>query len=114
MEDKLQIPATIEKNSLLEKLKSNFEDIAQVRASTLQAEHKPFMLTTFRYIKKDPAGFRVGDIVKMGFALVGFRQASRNEDDKQIYDSFAKAAFKAHSTNEAKAPSVGSRPMQVV
>ncbi|KAJ7603714.1 hypothetical protein B0H17DRAFT_1154649 [Mycena rosella] len=81
-------------------------------------------LTTFRYVKKDPAGFRVGDIVEMGFALVAFRQASRNKDDKQIcmlvlrtltflHDSFAKAVFKARHTNEAKATSVASRPTQV-
>ncbi|KAJ7696939.1 hypothetical protein B0H17DRAFT_1130593 [Mycena rosella] len=78
-----------------------------------------------QYVKKDPVGFRVGDIVEMGFALIAFRQASRKEDNKQIGklvlrtltlldNSFAKAAFKARSTNEAKAPSVGSRPMQVV
>ncbi|KAJ7697869.1 hypothetical protein B0H17DRAFT_1130148 [Mycena rosella] len=78
-----------------------------------------------QYVKKGLVGFRVGDIVKMGFALVTFRQAFRKEDEKQIGklalrtltlldDSFAKAAFKACATNEAKAPSVGSRPMQVV
>ncbi|KAJ7626705.1 hypothetical protein B0H17DRAFT_1150953 [Mycena rosella] len=76
-----------------------------------------------QYVKKDPAGFRVGDIVEMGFALVAFCQASRNKDDKQICklvlrtltfldDSFAKAAFKARRTNEANAMSVGSRPTQ--
>ncbi|KAJ7691463.1 hypothetical protein B0H17DRAFT_1133768 [Mycena rosella] len=82
-------------------------------------------LTIFRYVKKVLAGFRVGDIVEMGFGSVAFRQASRNEDDKQIWklilrtltlldNSFAKVTFKAHSKNGAKAPSVGSRPMQVI
>ncbi|KAJ7663563.1 hypothetical protein B0H17DRAFT_1211574 [Mycena rosella] len=77
-----------------------------------------------QYVKKDPAGFRVGDIVEMGFALVAFRQASRNEDDKQICklvlrtltfldDLFVKAVFKACHINEAKATSVASRPTQV-
>ncbi|KAJ7659512.1 hypothetical protein B0H17DRAFT_1145265 [Mycena rosella] len=73
----------------------------------------------------DLAGFRVGDILEMGFTLVAFRQASTNEDNKQIRklvlrilmlldDLFVKAVFKAHSKNEAKAPSIGSRLMQVI
>ncbi|KAJ7611472.1 hypothetical protein B0H17DRAFT_1153497 [Mycena rosella] len=48
------------------------------------SHHLENKLTTFRYVKKNPAGFRVGDIVEMGFTLVTFRQASRNKDDKQI------------------------------
>ncbi|KAJ7681336.1 hypothetical protein B0H17DRAFT_1138489 [Mycena rosella] len=93
MEDKLQIPATIKKNSLLEKLKS---DIAQARASTLQELIADLvtMISFERYTdpsadniqihQKEPGWFQLGDIVEMGFALVAFRQASRNEDDKQI------------------------------
>ncbi|KAJ7634330.1 hypothetical protein B0H17DRAFT_1149706 [Mycena rosella] len=33
---------------------------------------------------KNPGGFRVGDIVEMGFPLVAFRQPTRGEEDKQI------------------------------
>ncbi|KAJ7679935.1 hypothetical protein B0H17DRAFT_1138841 [Mycena rosella] len=37
-----------------------------------------------KYAAKDPAGFRVGDIVEMGFELVAFRQTKRGQDDKHI------------------------------
>ncbi|KAJ7659458.1 hypothetical protein B0H17DRAFT_1145332 [Mycena rosella] len=37
-----------------------------------------------RYMTKEPSGFRVGDIVEMGFELVAFRQAIRGEEDKHI------------------------------
>ncbi|KAJ7699035.1 hypothetical protein B0H17DRAFT_1129569 [Mycena rosella] len=65
-----------------------------------------------KYAIKDPVGFRVGNIVEMGFSLVAFRQPIRGEEDKQVCklvlrtltlldDSIAKtsleAAFKARS-----------------
>ncbi|KAJ7489506.1 hypothetical protein FB451DRAFT_1167173 [Mycena latifolia] len=37
-----------------------------------------------KYIKKDPATFRSGNIVEMGFALVAFRQSIRGESDKHV------------------------------
>ncbi|KAJ7653425.1 hypothetical protein B0H17DRAFT_1268241 [Mycena rosella] len=37
-----------------------------------------------RYTTKEPSGFRVGDIVEMGFELVAFRQVIRGEEDKHI------------------------------
>ncbi|KAJ7699216.1 hypothetical protein B0H17DRAFT_1129293 [Mycena rosella] len=96
-------------------------DIAYLCVKNNQEAH----ILVFYMSKKDPAGFRVGDIIKMGFTIVAFHQASRNKDDKQICklllrtwtlldDLFAKAVFKAHSTSEAKGPSVGSRLTQVV
>ncbi|KAJ7652964.1 hypothetical protein B0H17DRAFT_1147251 [Mycena rosella] len=72
------------------------EDIAQARASTLQELIADLvtMISFERYTdpsadniqihQKEPGWFQLGDIVEMGFALVAFRQASRNEDDKQI------------------------------
>ncbi|KAJ7668942.1 hypothetical protein B0H17DRAFT_1209826 [Mycena rosella] len=61
---------------------------------------------------KNPGGFRVGDVVEMGFALVAFREPTRGEEDKQICkvvlrtltlldDPTAKAAFKARSAKDA-------------
>ncbi|KAJ7699252.1 hypothetical protein B0H17DRAFT_1129323 [Mycena rosella] len=38
-----------------------------------------------KYVTKEPSGFRVRDIVEMGFELVVFRQAIRGEEDKHIY-----------------------------
>ncbi|KAJ7662860.1 hypothetical protein B0H17DRAFT_1144236 [Mycena rosella] len=71
----------------------------------------------FRYATKDLSGFRVGDIVEMGFELVVFRQTKRGEDDKHICKvvlrtltpldgSFAKAAFNARADPEQAGKSV--------
>ncbi|KAJ7670437.1 hypothetical protein B0H17DRAFT_1141796 [Mycena rosella] len=70
-----------------------------------------------KYATKDPSGFRVGDIVEMGFELVAFRQTKRGEDDKHICKvvlrtltpldgSFAKAAFNARADAEQAGKSV--------
>ncbi|KAJ7693135.1 hypothetical protein B0H17DRAFT_1132609 [Mycena rosella] len=37
-----------------------------------------------KYTTKDPSGFRVGDIVEMGFEVVAFRQANRGGEDKHV------------------------------
>ncbi|KAJ7469730.1 hypothetical protein FB451DRAFT_1176969 [Mycena latifolia] len=37
-----------------------------------------------KFIKKDPASFRIGDVVEMGFAITAFRQAIRGEPDKHV------------------------------
>ncbi|KAJ7496436.1 hypothetical protein FB451DRAFT_1162588 [Mycena latifolia] len=37
-----------------------------------------------KYIKKDPATFRSGVIMEMGFALVAFRQSIHRESDKHV------------------------------
>ncbi|KAJ7637853.1 hypothetical protein B0H17DRAFT_1277769 [Mycena rosella] len=57
---------------------------------------------------KNPGGFRVGDIVEMGFALVAFREPTRGEEDKQICkmillqssNTSLEAAFKARSAKD--------------
>ncbi|KAJ7704041.1 hypothetical protein B0H17DRAFT_1127065 [Mycena rosella] len=42
------------------------------------------LLIVQRHAIKNPGGFRVGNIVEMGFALVAFRQPTRGKEDKQI------------------------------
>ncbi|KAJ7655478.1 hypothetical protein B0H17DRAFT_1146416 [Mycena rosella] len=70
-----------------------------------------------KYATKDPSGFRLGDIVEMGFELVAFRQTKRGEDEKHICKvvlrmltpldgSFAKAAFNARADAEQAGKSV--------
>ncbi|KAJ7655468.1 hypothetical protein B0H17DRAFT_1146406 [Mycena rosella] len=42
------------------------------------------MVKKAKYTTKDPSGFRVGDIVEMGFEVVAFRQANRGREDKHM------------------------------
>ncbi|KAJ7621805.1 hypothetical protein B0H17DRAFT_1151749 [Mycena rosella] len=73
---------------------------------------------------KNPGGFRVGDIVEMGFALIASRQPNRGEEDKQICklvlrtltlldNPTAKAAFKARSAKDANLVPKGTSIMRL-
>ncbi|KAJ7614198.1 hypothetical protein B0H17DRAFT_1153061 [Mycena rosella] len=82
------------------------------------------LLIVQRHAIKKPGGFRVGDIVEMGSALVAFRQPTRGEEDKQICKLVlqtltlldvptSNAAFKARSAKDTNLVPKGTSIVQL-